>query len=262
MWWLSPLSWLLLALVALAISIAWRPRMRFWRAACVGVIVLSFTAMTPWVANLLVHSLEGRVKPSADCRARSPDVAVVLAGGVDRKAHEEDNYGVLTQASRRRAEAAAHWWREAPGRRLVLSGGSGWLASPPEARLMAAYLRALGVPDAALRLETHSRTTWENARQLAALKPALPRDVVLVTSALHMPRASFSLQQAGFRACPLATDERYVAFQHAGFLIPDSGGLAKTEAALHEWVGLLAYRLYDGDAALPAGDGTFPEQTR
>ena len=262
MWWLSPLSWLLLALVGLAVSLAWRPRMRLWRAVCMGVIVVSFIAMTPWVANLLVHSLESRVKPSADCRARSPGVAVVLAGGVDRKAHAQDNYSVLTQASRRRAEAAARWWREAPGRQLVLAGGSGWQGSPPEARLMAAYQRALGVPADAMRLETHSRTTWENARHLAALAPALPRDIVLVTSALHMPRASFSLQQAGFRTCPLATDERYVAFQHAGFLVPDSGGLAKTEAALHEWVGLLAYRLYDREAALPRADGTFPDHAR
>lgn len=262
MWWLSPLSWLLLALAALVVSMWWRPRLRLFRICCAGVIVLSIVAMTPWVANLLVRSLEGREKPSAACRAQSPTVAVVLAGGVDRKAHDVENYSVLTQASRRRAEAAARWWREAPGRQLVLSGGSGWSSSPPEALLMSAYLRAMGVPDEAMRLETHSRTTWENARQLAAMEPALPRDVVLVTSALHMPRAYFSMQHAGFRACPLPTDERYVAYQHAGFLVPDSGGLAKTEAALHEWVGLLAYRLYDRDATLPGADGKFPDADR
>lgn len=262
MWWLSPLSWLLIALVAVVLSMWWYPRMRPVRVVGALVIVVSFVAMTPWVANLLVWSLERRVASSADCRARSPTVAVVLAGGVDRKAHDPQNFSVLTQASRRRAEAAARWWREMPGRQLVLSGGSGWSASPPEAQLMAAYLRAMGVPADAMRLETHSRTTWENARQLAAMRPALPRRVVLVTSALHMPRAHFSLRSAGFQACPLPADERYVAYRHMGFLVPDSGGLAKTEAALHEWVGLLAYRLYDRDAALPAQDGTFPDQAR
>jgi uncharacterized SAM-binding protein YcdF (DUF218 family) len=262
MWWLSPLSWLLLALAVLLVSLRWGGRLRCWRVCCGIVIALSIVAMTPWVANLLVRSLEGRVTPSAACRAQSPPVAVVLGGGVDRKAHAPDNYSVLTLASRRRAEAAARWWRDAPGRHLVLSGGSGWPGSPSEARLMAAYLRAMGVPHEALRLETHSRTTWENARQLAAMKPALPRQVVLVTSALHMPRADFSLRQAGFTPCPLPTDERYVAFQHAGFLVPDSGGLVKTQAALHEWVGLLAYRLYDRDAALPAEDGRFPDTGR
>jgi uncharacterized SAM-binding protein YcdF (DUF218 family) len=259
MWWLSPLSWLLLALAALVVSLRWGERLRLWRRCCAAVIVVSIVAMTPWVANLLVRSLEGQVKASAACRAQSPAIAVVLGGGVDRKAHEQDNYSVLTLASRRRAEAAARWWREVPGRTLVLSGGSGWPGSPSEARLMAAYLRAMGIPEHAMRLETHSRTTWENARQLAAMKPALPREVVLVTSALHMPRADFSLRQAGFSPCPLPTDERYVGYQHAGFLVPDSGGLVKSQAALHEWVGLLAYRLYDGEAALPAEDGRFPD---
>lgn len=262
MWLLSPLCWLFLALTALVALVRWRPRARGWQACCSALVLVSIMAMTPWVANLMVLSLEDQVKPSPVCRARSPAVAVVLAGGVDRKAHDVENYSVLTLASRRRAEAAARWWREAPGRQLVLSGGSGWSGSPPEARLMAAYLRALGVPEEAMRLETRSRTTWENARQLAALKPALPREVVLVTSALHMPRADLSLRQAGFSPCPLPTDERYAAYQHAGFLMPDSGGLVKTEAVLHEWVGMLAYHLYDYEAAPPSGDGSFPGARR
>ena len=262
MWLLSPLCWLLLALVALVALVRWRPRARRWQACCGAVILVSIMAMTPWMANLMVRSLEDQVKPSPACRAQPPAVAVVLAGGVDRKAHEVENYSVLTLASRRRAEAAARWWREVPERQIVLSGGSGWSGSPPEAQLMAAYLRALGVPGHAMRLETRSRTTWENARQLAALRPALPREVVLVTSALHMPRADFSLQQAGFSPCPLSTDERYAAYQHAGFLVPDSGGLVKTEAALHEWVGMLAYHLYDHEAELPVEDGSLPEARR
>ena len=56
-------------------------------------------------------------------------------------------------------------------------------------------------------------------------------------------------------AIQLELERRYAVAQRAGQRL-------KTEAALHEWVGLLAYRLYDRDAALPAQDGTFPDQAR
>src|SRR5690606_519955 len=206
----------------------------------------SVLAMTPVFANRLVGWLEAApVQPRA-CETRSPDVAIVLAGGVDRFARSEEDLSVLSISSRRRAEKALGWWREKPGRRLVVAGGSRGRRSVPEATLVAGYLQQLGVPAGAVIAETRSLDTWENARNVAALQPALPREVVLVTSAMHMRRAKYSMEKAGFTVCPMGADWRYVPFRRLGYLVPDSGGLDKSEAALHELVGLVVYRLRHG----------------
>lgn len=107
---------------------------------------------------------------------------------------------------------------------------------------MESYAQRMGVPRAAVSEERTSRTTWESARRLSRLQPKLPRRVVLITSAAHMPRAQYAMQEAGFQVCPLATDRRYLPFQLPGYLIPQRSALEKTEQALHEVAGLLYYR--------------------
>lgn len=250
MWILSPLSWLLPSILVFAVG-ALLPRRRRWLLVLGGAgMAVSVLAMTPVVANRLVGWLEAMPTQPAACAVRPPDVAVVLAGGVDRFARSEDDVSVLSIGSRRRAEKALGWWLERPGRTLVVAGGS--RRAVPEAILLAGYLRRLGVPADAIRTETRSLDTWENARNLAAMRPALPREVVLVTSAMHMRRADYSMREAGFLPCALGADWRYVPFRRWRYLLPDSGGLDKTEAALHELVGLAVYRIRHRGAEAPA----------
>ena len=91
--------------------------------------------------------------------------------------------------------------------------------------------------------ETQSTTTFTNAlhaRQVVWLVPG--EQWLLVTSALHMPRAIGSFRAVGFPVSP--------------WPVTDTQGYS-TEALLdgagHEWVGLLAYRLRGRSAALFPG---------
>lgn len=243
MWILSPLSWLLASVLVFAVGALPKRRRGWLLASGIAGIVVSVAAMTPLAANLLVGWLEAMPEQPAACATRPPDVAVVLAGGVDRFARSEEDLSVLSIASRRRAEKAVVWWRERPGRELVVAGGSRSRRSVPEATLLAGYLEVLGVPASAIRTETRSLDTWQNAHYVAAIRPALPREIVLVTSAMHMRRAGYSMREAGFSPCVLGADWRYVPFQRLRYLRPDSGGLDKAESALHEIVGLVVYRI-------------------
>src|SRR5690606_246973 len=154
MWILSPLSWLLLAIPVFALG-ALLPRRRKWLLWIGGAgIAGSVLAMTPVFANRLVGWLEAAPGQPRACETRSPDVAIVLAGGVDRFARSEEDLSVLSISSRRRAEKALGWWREKPGRRLVVAGGSRGRRSVPEATLVAGYLQQLGVPAGAVIAET------------------------------------------------------------------------------------------------------------
>lgn len=257
MWILSPLSWLLVGLLALAAGAMLPSRRHRRRLQWTGTagIAIALLAMTPAVANLLVAWLEQPPEQPAACGTRPPEVAIVLAGGVDRVPASAEDISALNVGSRRRAEQAVDWWRGASGRRLVVAGGSRRRHGVPEAAIVAGYMRRFGVPAGSIRIESRSLDTWQNARNVASLDPAEPRDVVLVTSAMHMRRARYAMEQAGFRVCTLSADPRHVPFRRLGYLFPDSGGLQKTEAALHELVGFVAYRARQrGDGAQRVGD--------
>lgn len=243
MWLLSPLSWLLLAVV---VGVpAWHARSRFrapWRG-CVALALLSLLAMTPLLANQLLTLLERAAPIDPECRTDAPTVAVILAGGIDQRPADAGDFSAIGIASRRRLDSGLAYWREHPGTTLVVTGGPARLGFPAESRLLAAYATAFGVPDAAIRMETKSTSTWENAFTVSRMVPAVPRRIALVTSALHMPRARLTFESAGFMVCPIRADPRYTANDFPDALLPGSSALRKTEAALHEFVGLAYYRL-------------------
>ncbi|WP_299342930.1 YdcF family protein [uncultured Pseudoxanthomonas sp.] len=244
---LSPLLWLLAAASLVILSLTWRAARGRLAMAALIVTATSFLAMTPLFANLLVARLENFGPPPAACSSDPPSVAVVLSGGVDRKPRGLFDLSAIGIASRRRADSAVAWWGSAPGRRLVFAGGRGWPESLPEGDLLANYAKRLGVPADLISVERESADTWENAINVAAMED-VPKRVVLVTSAMHMPRARYSMEQAGFEVCSLGADWNYVPFRAPNHLVPSSGGVVKTERALHEVVGLLYYRLWRGRA--------------
>jgi len=240
MWILSPLSWLLLA--SLAGIWAHRRRITWLGRVSVAVALVAVLATTPMVANALVAWLESPQPASSTCASDPPSLALVLAGGVDAAPRNRDDYAVLNDASRRRVEKAVEWWQQRPGRTLVMAGGPSETGAIAPADLMAAYARRLGVRHQSLAVERQSTTTCENAREFARLHPRLPRRAVLITSAMHMRRARYAAQVAGFDACPMPSDTRLVPFGIPGSLIPRTSALAKSEAAVHELVGMPHYR--------------------
>jgi uncharacterized SAM-binding protein YcdF (DUF218 family) len=92
-----------------------------------------------------------------------------------------------------------------------------------------------------------SRTTHEDALYTAALfeSAGLEKDILLVTSATHMPRAAALFRKAGFEVHPAPTD--YQADESASFkvirLFPNGAAMFKTYAALNEYVGTFVYRM-------------------
>ena len=242
-WLLSPLAWLLLAAVLALCSLLLRRGSRCWLQGGCGVLAaIALAAMTPIAANALLAPLERPVLAPYWCHDTPPTTALVLAGGVDGAPRYRDDFAVLDLSSRRRMDEAVAWWRERDGRNLLLVGGPGHADVPARAELMAAYARMLGVPSSDLRLETESVDTWSNARRSSKLVPQVPGRIVLVTSAMHMPRANVAFANAGFRVCPMAVDSRKLPSRWPWALVPRTIGMDRTGAALHEWLGFAYYR--------------------
>lgn len=238
-WLLSPLSWLMLAILMTALSM--RTRILWAKLLSITAVLGSGLAMTPLVANTLTSYLERAVMQERDCRIEPPSTVVVLAGGVDRFVHDPVDYTVLNLATRRRVDRGVLYWREGIGRHIVLSGGIVQRGKTTHATLMHAYARWLGVPENEVLIEPRSHNTWQNAHEVATLiRKPLPR-IALVTSATHMPRAVLAFESAGFRVCPIPCDFRTLPVRTPGALIPRTSSLLKTEAALHELIGLAYY---------------------
>jgi len=122
--------------------------------------------------------------------------------------------------------------------RLLVSGGAPPGNTPP-AFGYAMLARSLGIDGTSLIVLSDALDTRQEARAVASLVGATP--FLLVTSAYHMPRAMQLMQLAGARPIAVPTGQRaYGSMLNARAWLPGSGGLSRTELALHEYVGLAA----------------------
>ncbi len=114
----------------------------------------------------------------------------------------------------------------------------------------------LGLAARPVTYENRSRTTFENAVDLAALLHPRPGESwILVTSASHMPRAMGAFRAAGW---PVLADP--VGYKTAHSLAVELAPtlpqrLDRIDAAAHEWMGLLVYRLLGRTDRLLPGPG-------
>lgn len=219
-------------------------RRRRWS---VMVMVLGISWLCVWslpmVSDALRVSLEGRFANRPITELPSADVAVVLGGGIN-SGPPNWPYPNLGEAADR-VWHAARLYRAGKVASLILSGGrQPWQGKgPPESEAMRQFLNDLGVPDAALQFEHRSRSTRENALYSAELirSQGVAR-VLLVTSALHMPRALASFRAVGIEVIPAPCDfEVKPAPAHALRWLPDAGALAASTRALKEYLGWWVY---------------------
>ena len=114
-----------------------------------------------------------------------------------------------------------------------------------EADYFASVFEGLGIAESRLLMERRSRNTLENAefsRDLANPKPG--ERWLVVTSAFHMPRSIGLFRKAGFAVEPYPVDWRVGGLSDLmSFSTNAVEGLARTDLAVREWMGLIAYRV-------------------
>jgi uncharacterized SAM-binding protein YcdF (DUF218 family) len=225
------------------------------KLAALGVAALLITAVSP-LGRALTTELENRFPPPPE-DAPPPDGIIVLGGAMDERITAARGRAALTEAGERLV-AFAELARRYPQARLVFTGGSASLTDSrhTEAEAAAVFFREIGLDPDHVIYENRSRNTWENAvftREL--VKPAPSERWLLVTSAAHMPRAMGIFRQVGFPATAFPVDYRTTGRNGWGWR-PDrhiADALEFFDAATHEWIGLVVYRLTGKtDALFPA----------
>jgi uncharacterized SAM-binding protein YcdF (DUF218 family) len=231
---------LLLCFIGIVLT-ATRLKRAGWRLALASLVVLALAGFTP-IGNVLMHALESRF-PSWD-PARGPPDGIVVLGGAINPIVSLDHGEPVVNGSADRIIAIARLARQFPNARIIFSSGDAALfpKGPAEADFLYPLLDDFGVPRARVTLERRSRNTAENAafsKDIASPKPG--ERWLLVTSAMHMPRAVGCFRSVGFPVEAYPVDWR--TLKRANFFpsLSFASGLARTDFALHEWIGLLAY---------------------
>lgn len=230
---LSKVLWLLVAptnalILTSAVSTFWAlirtSKRAAWLAvfsAC-GLAVGGFTPVGLWT----IAPLESRF-PEWHPSSQSVPNGIILLGG-------DAGEGIIV---------LAELSQQFPHARLVFSG-PGEETSRDNDLLLRKFAN-FGGDLTRIKLETRSRTTFENAMYSAELiKPKPDERWLLVTTALHMPRSVGTFRRAGFKieSYPILfrTKNTPNSFFENGAA---SGALGHLDAAAKEWIGLVAYRI-------------------
>lgn len=208
-----------------------------------SLVLIAFAGYSP-LGHILILPLEDRFPPWDS--AQAPPDGIVVLGGAIAPGISLARGAVALNGSAERITAAVELARRYPNARIIFSGGTAALFHGAlEAPLAVSEFEALGIAHDRITAEEQSRDTIENAvfsRLIAQPKPG--ERWLLITSAFHMPRAIAAFRAAGFpvEAYPVDWRTRGPSDAREPFVSVTSG-LRMTDLALHEWVGLLAYRL-------------------
>lgn len=204
-------------------------------------LLLLFVFSTRAGALLLVAPLETQTAPLASTPPTAQAI-VVLSGARLSNAPEYDHRDKPGFVTLTRLQYAARLHRTS-GLPILVTGGKPDGSAESEAEVMARSLHDdFGVTTR--WQEQASDTTADNARLSASiLRDAGVERILLVTDAMHMPRATRSFRAQGIVVIPAPT----VFFSSERLTIndwlPGGEGLRRSNYALHEWIGMLWYAL-------------------
>ncbi len=234
---LPPMGLIVLACVGWLIAGRW-----FYagRAVIVTSVLLLIVLSTEAGANWLARPLEQQAQPD---KPRGPPQAIVILGGGRQRSGTGpdaiDQVGPNT-LMRLRAGAELHRQTNLP---ILVTGGAPDRPGEAEGPLMARSLRQ-DFSVSTRWVEDQAANTAENALFAARmLRPHAIHRVWLVTDAVHMPRAQMAFAQVGIDTVPAPSAHIATGSISPASFIPTAQALRHSHYALHEWLGLLWYRI-------------------
>lgn len=233
----------LLALFALGLLLR-RRWPRAGKALAATAVLLLLVLSSGMGSMLLVRPLEDMAPPLARIDAHGAQAIVVLGAGSIYRSPEYGGQDTPDEVALVRLRYGAHL-QHATGLPLLVTGGNG----TPDGAMQA---KGLGMAKALREdfrtpvewVETESKDTHQNAVFSARiLRAEGVTRVLLVTHAMHMPRAVAAFERAGLQVVPAPTAFYSRGRQSLLGWLPSAAGMYRAYYATHEWIGLLWYRL-------------------
>lgn len=228
-------------LLAVLSFIALKFKLRIWKL----LLSLAFTELFLFTVTplpvLMVRHLEGQYSPFDERKAGSYPVLVL--GGNHAVNYSLPPLQRLSDHVLGRVTEGVRIYSTNKKNTFICSGFS-FSDTITTAQVMAETAVSLGVSPKDTLMLIKPRTTWEEAH---AFKERLgDRQFILVTSALHMPRAMETFKRMGLR--PIAAPANFLSKEdperHTISWWPSGKKALFTEKALHEYAGLWYYRWF------------------
>ena len=250
---LLPPTQIVIGIVLVLLLISYR-KFKWAKIILAGLLIFYYALSTTPVSHMLARSLEGEAFQNIQSADRMPhgvEAIVILSGGT-HKAGGLRPQDELNGESLKRIYHAAKLYGELRGHLpTIFSGGSG---NPFDQRqgiggVAESFLLTVGVPKENIWIEDSSRDTYESGvevkRMLDDRFPEIANHkVFLVTSAMHMSRAIRVFRKLGLKPAPAPAsyDSGPVDYDLLDFF-PSIGNFFTSTKAIHEWIGIVGYRL-------------------
>ena len=232
---------------------------KIYRVTVIGLVIWISNLMMPIIPYQTLSLLEHRF-PHPDLTATSPDVIVILGGWQGRPDTMRDVTTPPISGSGDRLITGLILAQKFPDALIAMPGGLKRFGDLSEADISQAVLDGLKLDHNRFVIEGMSRNTAENAVLLKTMldnmtashqQPNHDGQMILITSAAHMPRAIGAFRRAGLN--PIAYPTDYMTSK-SGLNIWGlfGNGLNYTHVAMREMIGLMAYYLTGrSDAMIP-----------
>lgn len=236
------------------LGLASENRRKWHKAFLILALVILLIGSNRWVSFALARSLEWQNLPPETLPQAK---AIVLLGGGTESADYPRQMAEVNGAGDR-VLYAAKLYHEGAAPVVLVSGGNLAFSSArgtTPAEEMSEILHLLSVPAEAIWQQDQSQNTYEDALYSAELlREKEITEVILVTSAMHMPRAKALFENQGITviAAPAdftVTEKNWQSHFNPSLgewvinLLPNASALDLTTTVLKEYFGLLVYQL-------------------
>ena len=171
--------------------------------AAVGILIV---CSLPVFSNKLISYLERDYSLVPPASAKTADAIVVLSGMV-RTIEGANGLEYEWGEASDRIFAGIDLIKENKAPALVLTGGKlPWSVGKPEGEYLRDIAEKLGVSSDVILLTENVQNTDQEAKAVAKLLNKEVPNIILVTSAFHMPRAQKVFESAGIVVSPFPVD--------------------------------------------------------
>jgi len=174
------------------------------------------------------------------------DVAIVLGGMAE---YDKSHDRLSLRRGGDRIWQAIHLYHLGKVDKILIAGANGDLIDKGlnEAVQFKKVLIDNGIPAEDILTDSLSQNTYQNAiesKKIIDLHPEI-KSVLLITSALHMPRAEACFKKAGYENFETFTTDHYTGktrgYKFDQLIIPNEGTMTDWSKLLHEILGYVTY---------------------
>ena len=213
------------------------------RRIFIGAGIWFLVISTPFLPTLLLDSLERQYEPVLPGQLSDSAISyhiIVLGGGHGFDDRLPAN-SLLSLTALSRLNEGIRLHRQIPKSTLILSGYSS-SGRTTQAEMLRNTALLLGVEESNILIQTKPGNTLEEA-QVYAEKYSGDEQIILVTSAVHMPRAVMLFERVGINVIPSPANYQLKgSWRHVWFGLPSIDNIKKLRSAIHEYAAILRYK--------------------